>query len=163
MKQHFLNKVDIEILDHHLLRNRMIGGRVFSPFLILNILIIILIVYNFPDNDNALTWSILSLIALTCLMIITIKLMNRKIHRDKVEKNAKFVTGEITRLDDREKIKVVSRIATKIPNKPEFIVEIDNDKVYEVDSDEYENLKVGDTALLKFGKNSEKYLSLTKN
>ena len=141
----------------------MIGTRIFSPFLILNILVIILIAYNHSDNDIAIIWSFLSLLILTSLMILAIKLMNREIHRDKVEKIAKLTIGKVTRLDEREKFKVVSRIVTKIPNKTECIVEIDNDKVYEVENVEYEKLKVGDTALLKFGKNSKKYLSLTKN
>jgi len=163
MKPTWLNKIDIELLDHYLLKNRIISSRIFSPFLIINVLVIVLIGYNFSDNDIALTWSLLSLMTLISLMILAIKLMNRKIQKDKVEKIAKLVTGKVTRLDDREKIKVVSRIATKIPNKIEYVVEVDNDKVYEVNSDVFEELQVGDTALLKFGKNSSIYLSLTKN
>ena len=107
MKQDLLNKTDIEILDHHLFRNRMIGTRIFSPFLILNILVIILIAYNHSDNDIAIIWSFLSLLILTSLMILAIKLMNREIHRDKVEKIAKLTIGKVTRLDEREKFKVV--------------------------------------------------------
>lgn len=163
MKQTLLNKRDIELLNHMIFRNRLIGTRVFSPFLIINILIIILIVNRFPDNNVAIIWGSVILIVLVVLMTVSIKLMNRNIRKDRDEKKAKFVTGKVTRLDDREKVKVVSRIATKIPNKVECIVEIDNDKVYEVESEVYGELKIGDEALLKFGKYSDKYLSLTKN
>lgn len=163
MKQTLLNKKDIELLNHLIFRNRMIGARIFTPFLIINILIIILIVNRFPDNDIAIIWGSVILIVLVVLMTVSIKLINRNIRKDRDEKKAKYVIGKVTRLDDREKVKVVSRIATKIPNKVECIVEIDNDKVYEIESEVYKELKIGDEALLKFGKYSDKYLSLTKN
>lgn len=162
MKRTLLTTSDIETLNHHLFKNKVIGSRYYFPFVLIDVIIIILIIKNNSDNKVALIWSLLTLIFLIVSMVITIKLMNRKIKNDKVEMITTIIRGVVTKVDDRPSFKMVSRVATEIPNERACFIEVDNKEVYKVNSEDYKNIQTEDNVSIKFAKNSKLFLSITK-
>ena len=162
MEDTFLNKLDLELLDNQILKNRIKGIKIFSPLIVLNIFIIILLYDKFENDYIILIWCLTILMLLIVSLMITTSFLNRKIKKDKEDKKSKLIKGKVTKKEDKEHVEMVSSVPTEISYKRDCFVEIDNKEFFKVHFEEYKNILIGDEIILKFGKNSDIFFGLTK-